>query len=420
MTIHHVPGGSRAGLAGSLSGFRSFVSGSWTIVARPEQVDHARSFLGPLAVESLLAVLESEGKGGSEVSREARRSSGAASEVGEAGGSDSQSASIRDDLVEGGRGDPRSGVEVSPGRIRKEAEDSGVSSGARHPPPPRGRMGTLDVDCGDGTTLVVKALKRGGLPARLRGGYHGSSRLLAEMAILEEALRRGVPTARLAFGATGHRERGSEVAILATERLPEAVSLGDLLSGGALAREPMAAPARRRTDARKAPSGREAAGLSGEAIPPERDDPLRALQGGEAMFARRAALRAAGAAVGRAHEMGLDHSDLNLGNVLLRREGGAWSGFVIDLGLSALGPPLEVRRRAANLVRLLRSVEKHLGDDPRRARDAAAFLQGYLSTIPAPRRRRRRDLLAAVRRGLPSMIIHRLGWSLLGRRAERS
>ncbi len=329
MTIHPASGYSTAGLPGPLAGFRTCASGAWKIVARPDQLEMARSFLGPLPVESFLEALA----------------------------------------------EPEEGTD---GR-----------DGSRSP---RGRGATLEVDCGDGSSLVLKALKRGGLPARLRGGYHGASRMLAEMTILEEAGLRGVPTSRLAFGATGLRDSGAEVGVLATELIPRAIRLGDLMSAHTLPGLPEDPRGRRRKDS-PLPSGKRAA-----------------------IDSRRQALRAAGLAVARAHDLGLDHADLNIGNVLIQRSGEGWSGFVIDIGLSTLGHSLEMPRRAANLVRLLRSVEKHLGRDPRRARDGAAFLRGYLSSLPAPRRRQRRELLAAIRRGIPAMLIHRLGWSLLGRR----
>jgi tRNA A-37 threonylcarbamoyl transferase component Bud32 len=194
------------------------------------------------------------------------------------------------------------------------------------------------------------------------------------MAILEEAASRGISTAPLAFGATGRREDGGEVALMATELIRDSIRLGKLIDGSALP------------------------GLAEETE-------------------RRAGLRAAGAEAGRVHDLGLDHADLNIGNILLRRrEGcGGWQAFIIDMGLSKLGGSLDAGCRAANLVRLLRSAEKHLGKDPRRLRDAASFLQGYLSGAADPGRRRRRDLLAAIRRRLPAVALHRLGWSLLGR-----
>jgi len=284
--------------------------------------------------------------------------------------------------------------------------------GARRRSSPRvGRGATVTVDAGDGRRFVVKALRRGGLPSRLRGGLYGRARLLAEMAILEEAHRRGLPTAAPAFGAVGRTREGREAAVLATEEIPDAVNLTHRLSSPALS-------------------------------PPERRS-------------RRAALRAAGAAVRHAHDLGLNHADLNTGNILVGGARHAESAWVIDLGVSKLGAPLASGRRASNLVRLLRSAEKHLGREPGRLRDAVAFLRGYLAgsaeralareegaaetvpratispargrtearvdaaSAPAPtmgdRRIFRRDLLRAIRRRVSLLALHRLGWFLTSR-----
>ena len=68
---------------------------------------------------------------------------------------------------------------------------------------------------------------------------------------------------------------------------------------------------------------------------------------------RRAALRAAGEAVRRLHEAGVDHVDLNLKNVLIDAEG---RGVVIDLDRCRIGAePLGEAARRSNLLRLYRS-----------------------------------------------------------------
>lgn len=72
--------------------------------------------------------------------------------------------------------------------------------------------------------------------------------------------------------------------------------------------------------------------------------------------ARWRALRAAGAAVRRLHDAGVDHVDLNLKNVLLDPHGQA---LVIDLDRCRLGPGASTFDvRARNLLRLLRSWTK--------------------------------------------------------------
>jgi len=243
----------------------------------------------------------------------------------------------------------------------------------------RGRGELFEAADDRGRVLVVKALRRGGLPAKLGRGTYGRARLLAEMAILHEAAVRGVPTAPLVFGAliqssaakAEKPEKGA--ACLATVKFDDAVTLGSVLE-------------ERR-------SGRGS------------------------LSHRKRAIGSAGRAVRRAHDLGLDHADLNIGNILVRRAepGGAAhriGAIVIDLGVSALRTILAPGRRAANLLRLLRSAEKHLGSDPRRLRDAAWFLHGYLAGDKGIDRALRRSLLGAARRQLPAIAIHRLGWAI--------
>ena len=243
-----------------------------------------------------------------------------------------------------------------------------------------GRGKILAATGAGGRALVIKILRRGGLFSGVGGGRYGHSRLLLEMSILEEAKRRGVPTAEMAWGASRKEPLGAPIALLATRRVEGSLSLAEVLASA------------------------QGAGASGS----ERYD----------------LLRRSGAAVRRMHDRGLDHSDLNIGNILVRPprgdsraralpdplEGaGAW---VIDLGVSKLGASLPPGRRAGNLVRLLRSAEKHLGADPMRSRDAAAFLHGYLGGGEKGGRALRRAMLPAIRRRLPTIALHRLGWTL--------
>ncbi|MCO5171980.1 MAG: hypothetical protein M9894_37250 [Planctomycetes bacterium] len=102
---------------------------------------------------------------------------------------------------------------------------------------------------------------------------------------------------------------------------------------------------------------------------------------------RRRALRAAGAAVRRLHDAGVDHVDLNLKNVLLRPDGQA---LVIDLDRCRLGAgPAPAHVREENLVRLLRSWTKLGVQAPGRTRprDPLALLRGYAPGDRALRRR---------------------------------
>ncbi|MBI3447328.1 MAG: hypothetical protein HY049_00195 [Acidobacteria bacterium] len=237
-------------------------------------------------------------------------------------------------------------------------------------PPREGRGGLIDVADPAASGLVVKRLLRGGMASKIGSDRHGHGRLLAEMRTHEEAAARGIPTSRLAWGVTVRSDRGATASILATRRIEECMTLGDAISD---------AP---RGDA----SRRE----------------------------KRRRLAACGIAVRAAHDRGLDHADLNIGNILVcaRPAPAVATAFVIDLGISILGPPLPGSRRAANLVRLLRSAEKHLGRHAHRARDAASFLHGYFAGEGGDPRAWRRSLLASIRRRLPSIAWHRAGWAI--------
>ena len=70
-------------------------------------------------------------------------------------------------------------------------------------------------------------------------------------------------------------------------------------------------------------------------------------------------LEAAARAVRTMHRCGIDHSDLNLKNILLRREVGHWRAYIIDLDKSRLYSNAAPAARAEkNLARLERSIRK--------------------------------------------------------------
>lgn len=101
--------------------------------------------------------------------------------------------------------------------------------------------------------------------------------------------------------------------------------------------------------------------------------------------ARWRALRAAGTAIRRLHDAGVDHVDLNLKNVLLDPRGKA---LVIDLDRCRLGPdPATFDVRARNLIRLLRSWTKLgvLVPGSTCPRDPLRLLHAYsLSPVASP------------------------------------
>ncbi|HKY60482.1 MAG TPA: lipopolysaccharide kinase InaA family protein [Gemmatimonadota bacterium] len=73
--------------------------------------------------------------------------------------------------------------------------------------------------------------------------------------------------------------------------------------------------------------------------------------------ARRAGLEAAGREVGRAHRAGLDHPDLNVGNLFLEPADPGWRAWLLDLDRATIGrrsPDTPSR----NVARLVRSLEK--------------------------------------------------------------
>jgi 3-deoxy-D-manno-octulosonic acid kinase len=66
--------------------------------------------------------------------------------------------------------------------------------------------------------------------------------------------------------------------------------------------------------------------------------------------------RAAGEAVARLHGAGVEHADLNLGNILVSRRGPEVPAQIIDLDKARLrGAPLAASARRRNLRRLARS-----------------------------------------------------------------
>src|SRR5262249_10636833 len=161
----------------------------------------------------------------------------------------------------------------------------------------------------------------------LGAGFHGARRLLDEAATMEAAVARGIPTAPFAFGAARSAASGRRAAIVGSGEIGRGEGRAPGLEGS-----------------RAKPSVPPGAGGNGR----------------------------------RAPDLGLDHADLNIGNVLVGPDpgGGAW---VIDLGVSKIRVRLSPAARAANLVRLLRSAIKHRGPGAVGRREAAAFLGGYLS-----------------------------------------
>ncbi|HEY1267260.1 MAG TPA: lipopolysaccharide kinase InaA family protein [Candidatus Binatia bacterium] len=99
----------------------------------------------------------------------------------------------------------------------------------------------------------------------------------------------------------------------------------------------------------------------------------------DAPAAKLAHLEAAARAVRAMHRCGIIHRDLNLKNILVRSEGGAARGYIIDFDKSRACPgDIPLPRAQNNLDRLKRSLNKL---DPKRRHISAAdwelFLRAY-------------------------------------------
>jgi 3-deoxy-D-manno-octulosonic acid kinase len=73
---------------------------------------------------------------------------------------------------------------------------------------------------------------------------------------------------------------------------------------------------------------------------------------------RRAIVASVGAAIARMHETGIEHADLNLRNILVRRPFDEPHALVIDFDRARLRGRLSPARRMRNLKRLDRSLRK--------------------------------------------------------------
>jgi hypothetical protein len=193
-----------------------------------------------------------------------------------------------------------------------------------------GRGVTSTVELATGLVARLKQLRRGGLARHVwHERFPGASRLVRNVEIPLEAIRRGIPTARPVALLLVAGPPGLNRGWLATEEIPDVEDLA----------------ARVRT-------GR----------PPDE-----------------AEIAAVMSAVRAMHDRGLDHSDLNLGNLLLRSRDGNAEVFVIDLDACELqAAPLSFARRQQALRRLERSYVKVAPDpdDALRERNYSAYAAG--------------------------------------------
>lgn len=241
---------------------------------------------------------------------------------------------------------------------------------AAPPGPMQGRGSRLVLPGESGETILIKKQKRGGLYGKLRGDIHRSDRqAMAEVIISEHAWKKGVPVGLLAFAMSADAGPGK----LASYR--RAYSAAIMVPGARSLMEWLTSP----------------------------------LSEGQ----RRGVLAAAAAATRRAHDCGLSHGDLTLGNILVTcSEQGEFNAILIDLTHSTLGRVLVHKPRLANLVRLYRSAQKWLPepDARRRRREIVRFLRVYTKGERGETRRFLKS--AAGHRG--SLFLHRLSWRIGG------
>lgn len=246
---------------------------------------------------------------------------------------------------------------VALGLDRPETWESALASGSAR----SGRGATAVIGRAAPPDWRIKRMRRGGMTARLwRDRYPRPRRLVAMIDASREAVARGVPAPR-------------PVALL-LEQAPAALVRGWAAFEEVARGEDLAARARR-------------GALT-------RDD-----------------LRAALVAVRLLHERGIDHADLNLGNLLVRNgpDGAGVEAFVLDLDRARLGPtaPLSPARRRAALRRLARSCAKITGSPaPLGPGTESAWIELYAGDDPGLARRLERGHTA----GRLGLAWHRAGW----------
>ena len=195
----------------------------------------------------------------------------------------------------------------------------------------RGLLRLIPVERGD--AALVRTYRRGGVPGCFTKDlfFTWPARPFRELAVTERVRSRGVPTLEV-LAALVEREWGPFYrGWLVTRRL-----------GGA-------------------------------------KDLWLTLQNDHDMVSRKELFLSVARSLRRMHELGIYHSDLNLKNILVRREGEGLKIYVIDFDKAKLFPRGLPRERAnENLDRLLRSVRKL---DPRRRffsqEDWTLFMEMY-------------------------------------------
>ena len=180
--------------------------------------------------------------------------------------------------------------------------------------PLQGREPIRSVTLGDGETALIRSYHHGGALRLLtrRAFFTWPPRPFRELAITEELRRRGIPTVAVCAACVEPIWGPFYNGWLATRRLDGAHDLWTALTGSLMERGEMESMWRAVADS------------------------LRCL-----------------------HREGVYHTDLNLKNILVRRESGAVKGYIIDFDKAVLflgRVPARIAQK--NLDRLLRSVRK--------------------------------------------------------------
>lgn len=224
----------------------------------------------------------------------------------------------------------------------------------------RGRGAVTRWTLPDGTRAVLKKMLRGGWAGPLwRRRFTGTRRLMANLSVPAEAARRGVPTAAPLALLLRRRLPGLYEGWLAVEEIPGVVDLHSRLAMD---------------------------------TPPGRDE-----------------LKVVLDRVREMHDAGVEHQDLTVDNLLVRRtEAGEYEAFVIDLDRAVLHPgPLPFAVRQAGLRRLERSYLKRFPDGGSLGPDGDGIwyeLYAEAHEILA------RQLEAGRGAGRAWLALHRIGW----------
>jgi 3-deoxy-D-manno-octulosonic acid kinase len=236
-------------------------------------------------------------------------------------------------------------------------QPSGWERRLARPAGPAGRGATARVELPSGRAVRIKRLRRGGALGRLwRDRFVGSKRPLDNLRLSLEAARRGVATPAPVALLVARAGAGLVRAWLAVDEIAGASDLRSRLTSG---RRPTAA---------------------------ELGAVLRVVR--------------------RMHDAGVEHRDLNLGNLLVA-ESDEPAAFVVDLDRGRLhAGPLPFALRQRSLRRLERSYVKSCHPEP-----ASEGLRGSIYSLYAGEDDALSRRLDRGRRAARVWIgIHRLGW----------